>query len=279
MIFSSDITIRIKDFMIGGNHPLVLIAGPCVIESEEMVMEVASTLKKITGRLDMPLIFKSSYDKANRLSITSPRGLGIVKGLDILAKVKKELDLPILTDVHLPQEVKEVARVADMLQIPAFLCRQTDLVLEAARTGLPLNIKKGQFLAPEDMKYIAQKAESVGNNQVVFTERGTTFGYHCLVVDMRNLVIMKQMGYPVVFDVTHSMQKPGGARGASGGTPEFIAPLARAGTAVGIDSLFIEVHPEPSNAWSDKSTQLKLNLVESFLEQIKRLDSLVKGLL
>ncbi|MBN2541247.1 3-deoxy-8-phosphooctulonate synthase [bacterium] len=272
----SEITITVNDFEIGGNNPLTLIAGPCVIESEEMIFQVAKTMKNLTEKYGIPYIFKSSYDKANRMSIDSPRGVGLEVGLEIIRKMKSEFDLPVLLDVHQVNEIAPVSEVADILQIPAFLCRQTDIVLEAARTGLPLNIKKGQFMAAEDMKYIAEKAASVGNNKVMLTERGTSFGYHNLVVDMRNLFKMKALGYPVVFDVTHSMQQPGGMGGSSGGTPEFIMPLARAGVAVGIDALFMEVHPDPSNAWSDKGTQLKLEAVETVIKQVQEIDELVK---
>ncbi len=258
---------------IGNNNPLVIIAGPCVIESRELVMRVAGEAKKVTQRLGLPYIFKSSYKKANRTSGKSFVGIGMDEGLQILAEVKREFDLPVLTDVHSEAEVEAAAEVADVLQIPAFLCRQTELLQAAGRTGKAVNIKKGQFMAPEDMKLQAEKVEAAGNSRVMLTERGTSFGYHNLVVDMRSLVIMKESGYPVILDATHSLQLPGGEKDKTGGQPQFIFPIARAGAAVGIDGLFLETHPDPSRALSDASTQLKFDMFEPLLRQVKSIDS------
>ncbi|OPX30652.1 MAG: 3-deoxy-8-phosphooctulonate synthase [Candidatus Latescibacteria bacterium 4484_181] len=271
-------TVKVGDTLIGGGAPLVLIAGPCVVESEELTLETAKQIKQITARLQMPFIFKSSYAKANRMSIKSFSGLGIDEGLRILNQVKSQFNVPILTDVHSVSEVEKAAQVADLLQIPAFLCRQTDLAIAVGRTGKPVNIKKGQFLAPEDMGPIAEKIRSTGNDQIVLTERGTCFGYHNLVVDMRSLVIMKRLGYPVVFDATHSVQLPGGGGGHSGGQPEFIPPLARAATAVGVDGVFIETHPSPARALSDASCMLPLEKLEQLLRALKRLDKTRRSL-
>jgi 2-dehydro-3-deoxyphosphooctonate aldolase (KDO 8-P synthase) len=264
--------VKIKDIPIGQGSPLVLIAGPCVIESESLVLETAEKIKKITQKLKFPFIFKSSYSKANRLSIDSYSGPGLEKGLKILEKVKKELDIPILTDIHTPDQAPSVSEVADILQIPAFLCRQTDLILSAAKTGKALNIKKGQFMAPEDMDLIAKKALSVGNDQVLLTERGTSFGYHNLVVDFRSLVIMRGLGYPVVFDATHSLQLPGAGKTFSSGEPQFIFPLSRAAVACGCDALFIETHPRIEEALCDKSNMLPLEKLENLLTQMKIID-------
>ena len=264
--------VKIKDIPIGQGSPLVLIAGPCVIESESLVLETAEKIKKITQKLKFPFIFKSSYSKANRLSIDSYSGPGLDKGLKILEKVKKELDIPILTDIHSPDQASPVSEVADILQIPAFLCRQTDLVIAAAKTGKTLNIKKGQFMAPEDMDLIAKKALSVGNDQVLLTERGTSFGYHNLVVDFRSLVIMRGLGYPVVFDATHSLQLPGAGKTFSSGEPQFIFPLSRAAVACGCDALFIETHPRIEEALCDKSNMLPLEKLENLLTQMKIID-------
>jgi len=264
--------VRIKDIVIGPGNPLVLIAGPCVIESEGMVMETAEGIKNIAQQLDIPFIFKSSYSKANRLSISSFTGPGMEEGLRVLSRVKEELDLPLLTDVHCTTEVEAVAQVADVLQIPAFLCRQTALVIQAARSGLPLNIKKGQFMAPQDMGYIAAKAESVGNRQVLLTERGTFFGYGNLVVDMRSLAIMGKLGYPVVFDATHSVQLPGSGQGRSGGQREFVPLLLRAAVAAGCQAIYMEVHPRPQKALSDSASQWPLGELEGLLVEVKELE-------
>jgi 2-dehydro-3-deoxyphosphooctonate aldolase (KDO 8-P synthase) len=261
--------VKIGDAPVGGEK-LAIIAGPCAVESEEVVFKAAEAVAAVRDRFRVPVIFKSSYMKANRLSGKSFSTIGIGKALSILQDVKGRFKLPILTDIHTTEEIELAADIADCLQIPAFLCRQTELVVSAAKTGLPINIKKGQFLAPEDMKPISDKVVSAGNNKVLLTERGTSFGYRDLVVDYRGLVIMKEFGFPVVFDCTHSVQKPGAAEGSSGGDPRFIIPLARAAVAVGVDALFIETHPDPANALSDRQCQIPTDrlaeLVESVLE-------------
>ena len=266
--------VEIAKTRIGSGNPLVIIAGPCVVESRELAMKVARDAKKITDKLGLPYIYKSSYKKANRTSGNSFVGLGMDEALKILQEIKKEFDLPILTDVHSETEVEAAAEVADVLQIPAFLCRQTELLQAAGRTGRAVNIKKGQFMAPEDMHLQAEKVEAVGNSKVMLTERGATFGYHNLVVDMRSLVIMRDSGFPVILDATHSLQLPGGEKDKTGGQPEFIFPIARAGAAVGIDGLFLETHPEPSKALSDAATQLPFDLFEPLLTQVKEIDLL-----
>jgi 2-dehydro-3-deoxyphosphooctonate aldolase (KDO 8-P synthase) len=254
------------------DYPFALISGPCVIESEQLCLDVAGEVARIAKEFGVLAIFKASYDKANRTRLDSFRGPGRDKGLDILAKVRKEIGVPVLTDIHSPEDAQPVAEVVDFLQIPAFLCRQTDLVVAAAKTGKPLNIKKGQFMAPEDMAYIARKAVDSGNSKIMLTERGTTFGYHDLVVDMRSLVRLAELGYPVIFDATHSVQVPGGAKGASGGNPEFIFPLARAAAATGaISGIFIETHPNPSKALSDGPNMLPLGLLPDLVEQLVRI--------
>jgi len=255
----------------GQGAPLVLIAGPCVVESENLVMETAHALKEITASLRIPLIFKSSYDKANRSSIQSFRGLGMEKGLAILEKVKKTFDIPLLSDIHLMEEVAPAAAILDVLQIPAFLCRQTDLLIAAAQTGKAVNVKKGQFLAPWDMKNIVDKIEHSGNSKILLTERGTSFGYNNLVTDMRSLPILSRLGYPVIFDATHSVQLPGGAGTTSSGQREFVPHLARAAVAVGCDGLFLEVHPDPDNAPSDGPNMLYLKDLSKLLEQVLRI--------
>lgn len=265
--------VSVGGIRIGGGNPLVVIAGPCVVESREMAMSVAEAATKAAQKVGLPFIYKSSYKKANRTSGNSFVGLGMDEGLKILAEVKKEFGLPILTDVHSENEVAAAAEVADVLQIPAFLCRQTELLQAAGRTGKAVNIKKGQFMAPEDMRLQAEKVRDAGNPNVLLTERGASFGYHNLVVDMRSLVIMKEGGYPVILDTTHSLQLPGGEKDKTGGQPEFIFPIARAGAAVGIDGLFLETHPDPSKALSDASTQLPLHLFEALLRQVKKIDS------
>ena len=267
---------RIRNITIGGGAPLVLIAGPCVVESRDLVLRTAEAVAEIARRNKMPLIFKSSYKKANRSSGSGFSTIGEDRSLRILEEVKREFDVPILTDIHSSAEAERAAEVADVLQIPAFLCRQTDLLHAAGRTGKVVNIKKGQFVAPEDMKLAANKVRSTGNKKILLTERGTTFGYHNLVVDMRGLHIMRQTGYPVVLDATHSVQLPGGEKTKSGGQPQFIFPIARAGVAVGCDALFIETHPNPSKALSDASSQLKLSLLEALVRQVKAIDQLVK---
>ncbi|MDY0083880.1 MAG: 3-deoxy-8-phosphooctulonate synthase, partial [Ignavibacteriaceae bacterium] len=243
-------TVNINRIKIGGNNPFVLIAGPCVVENEKMIMETAEAIGKITDELNVPFIFKSSFKKANRTNLKSFTGLGDKDSIAILKKVKQNLNLPVVTDIHKETDVDMIGDAADILQIPAFLSRQTDLLIAAGKSGKVVNIKKGQFLAPEDMKHAADKVASTGNNKILLSERGTTFGYHNLVVDMRSLVIMRELGYPVVMDATHSVQLPSKDL-VSGGQPKFIKPLARAAAAVGVDAIFLEVHPDPQNALSD----------------------------
>jgi 2-dehydro-3-deoxyphosphooctonate aldolase (KDO 8-P synthase) len=247
------------------NGSLFLIAGPCVIESEDLCFEIAESVKALTDKYDIPYIFKASCKKANRLSADSYSGPGFENGLEILSKIKDKLNLPILTDIHETIDIPKTAEIADILQIPAFLCRQTDLVVEAAKTGRWINIKKGQFLAPEDMGKIATKAES---KKVMLSERGTTFGYRNLVVDFRSLLIMKETGYPVIFDATHSLQLPGGGGAVSSGQPQYIIPMAKAAVAVGVDGLFVETHPDPSKALSDAGAMLPLVKMEQLLEEV-----------
>ena len=266
--------IKIKDFTVGGDNPFVLIAGPCVVENENLVFETAEKIKQITSELNVPFIFKSSYKKANRTSISSFTGIGDEEAIDILTKVKKKFNVPVLTDVHLPSEVEKLKDI-DVLQIPAFLCRQTELLIAAGKSGKIVNVKKGQFLAPEDMNFAAEKISSTGNKKIMFTERGSTFGYNNLVVDMRSLVIMKKSGYPIIMDATHSVQRPGGNK-QTGGQPEFIKPLACAAAAVGIDGLFLEVHPEPAKALSDAASQYPLNELKDLLVEIRNIDKVIK---
>ncbi len=268
--------IEIKDYKIGDNEPAALIAGPCVVENEKITLYTAERIKEISVKLKIPYIFKASYKKANRTSINSFTGIGDKEALKLLLKVNQELDIPVLTDVHSSEEAKMAADYVDVLQIPAFLCRQTELLISAGETGKAVNIKKGQFLAPEDMEYAAAKVASTGNNRILLTERGTTFGYHNLVVDMRSFIIMKELGYPVVMDATHSVQLPSQGN-MSGGEPKFIKPLARAAAAVGIDALFLEVHPNPKEALSDAASQLPLNELEDLLAEIISIDKIVKG--
>jgi len=258
--------VRVGSAAIGGGGPLALIAGPCVIEGREMALEIARLVARVSEEFGIPAVFKASFDKANRQSLDSFRGLGMEEGLAILGEVKGETGLPVVTDIHAPEQAARAAEVVDLLQIPAFLCRQTDLVVAAAATGKPLLIKKGQFMAPEDMGPIVEKAAGVGG--VLLGERGTTFGYHDLVVDMKGLAGMRRFGWPVVFDATHSVQLPGAAGGASGGQREFVAPLARAAAGAGIDALFVEVHPDPAQAKSDRETQLPLAELPELLKQV-----------
>ncbi len=269
--------IRIHSVTLGGNMPLVVIAGPCVVENRDMILTTAERIVAIAGALGMPVIFKSSYKKANRTSLTGFVTIGMDEALKILLEVKTQFGVPILTDVHSPEEITAAAQVADVLQIPAFLCRQTDLLLAAGASKRVVNIKKGQFLAPEDMKHPIDKVASTGNDMICVTERGASFGYHNLVVDMRSLAIMRSLGYPVILDATHSVQLPSGDSGRSGGQPEFIFPIARAGVAVGIDGLFLETHPNPEAALSDAASQLPLDLLEPLLKQIKQIDETVKA--
>lgn len=267
---------QLCNFEIGNQKPLFLIAGPCVIESEELAIETAGILKEITNRLSIPFIYKSSFDKANRSSHSSFRGLGIEKGLQILQKVKTTVGVPVITDVHDDTPLAEVASVVDVLQTPAFLCRQTNFIQKVASLGLPVNIKKGQFLAPWDMRHVAEKAKAVGNKNIMVCERGVSFGYNNLVSDMRSLVIMRDTGCPVVYDATHSVQLPGGHGNSSGGQREFIPPLARAAVAVGIAGIFMETHPDPDKALSDGPNSWPLQHMENLLHQLKELDSVIK---
>jgi len=260
-------TVRIGNVELGAGRPLALIAGPCALESEALALDVAGFLRDVTGTLGIPLVFKSSYLKDNRLSPGAYAGPGMETGLRILARVKADFGVPVLSDVHERSEIAPAAAVLDALQIPAFLCRQTRLVEAAAATGKPLNIKKGQFMAPEDMGRVARKAEAAGQGGVLLTERGTTFGYHDLIVDMRSIRVMQGLGWPVIFDATHSVQRPGAAGGASGGSPEFVPLLARAAAAAGCDALFIETHPKPSEALSDALSMIALADLRPVLEQ------------
>ena len=285
--------IEIGPVKIGGGAPLAVIAGPCVIESREHALATARAVREAASAAELPVIFKASFDKANRTSLSSFRGPGPEEGLAILADVNKQTGLPVLTDVHEVHQVAPAARVCDVLQIPAFLCRQTDLLVEAGRSGRAVNIKKGQFLAPWDMRYAADKVASTGNDRILLTERGTTFGYGNLVVDFRGLPVMRQLGYPVVLDVTHSLQLPGGGQGggpggepsggsgggqaSSRGRPEFIETLARAGVAAGVDALFFEVHEQPEKALSDGANALRLDEFPGLLGRLAELDRLVRS--
>ena len=262
---------------LGGGGPLFLIAGPCVIEHPRHPGQVAARLKDITGELGIPLIFKASYDKANRSSLGSYRGPGIERGLEILASVRDRFGVPILTDVHEVAQVEKAAQVADVLQIPAFLCRQTDLLLEAARTGKVVNVKKGQFMAPWDMKGVMDKAASTGNRNVMVTERGFSFGYNNLIVDMRSFPTLRSFGFPVIFDVTHSVQRPGGLGDRSGGEAHFIDSLAPAGVAAGVDGLFMEVHENPGRALSDGPNAYRLGRLKKLLQRLLAVDAAAHG--
>ncbi len=268
---------KLCGFEVGLDKPLFVIAGPCVIESEHLAMDTAGQLKEMTGKLGIPFIYKSSFDKANRSSTSSYRGPGIEEGLRILQKVKDEIGVPVLTDVHEDTPLAEVASVVDVLQTPAFLCRQTNFIQNVARTGLPVNIKKGQFLAPWDMKNVVDKAREVGNEQIMVCERGVSFGYNTLISDMRGLVVMRESGCPVVFDATHSVQQPGGQGATSGGQRQFVPVLARAAVAAGIAGLFMETHPDPSQALSDGPNAWPLGEMEGLLETLKALDDTVKA--
>jgi 2-dehydro-3-deoxyphosphooctonate aldolase (KDO 8-P synthase) len=269
--------IKVNGIVFGENNPLVLIAGPCVIETEKDCCQLAEKIKDIAVKANIPFIFKASYDKANRSSIKSYRGPGVKKGIKILSRIKKEIGVPILSDVHCCSEIDMVQDVLDIIQIPAFLCRQTDLLLHAAKTGKPINIKKGQFLAPWDVKHIAEKVLSTGNKNIIFTERGTMFGYNNLVADMRSIVIMKEMGFPVVFDATHSVQLPGGMGVTSGGQREMIEPLTSAAVSVGCDGLFVETHEKPEKALSDSATMLPLNRLLPLLKKAIRIRDALKS--
>ncbi len=268
--------IALGSLRLGGGNPLFLIAGPCVIESEAHALKMAERVAKITGDAGIPYIFKASYDKANRSSLKAFRGPGLKEGLRILGKIKKELKLPILTDIHDVSQAEAAAEVCDVLQVPAFLARQTDLLIAAGKTGRVINIKKGQFLSPWDMGNVAEKVASTGNAKILLTERGTSFGYHNLVVDMRSFPVMQRTGYPVVYDVTHSVQLPGGQGYASGGQPQFIEPLARAGVAAGVDGIFLETHDNPAAALSDGPNALPLAHLPALLMRLKGLSAVVR---
>ena len=261
--------IKIGSIVTGQGAPLIFISGPCVIENYETTREIAASLKKITAGLEIPLIFKASYDKANRTSVNSFRGPGLVDGLNILAEIKKEFDVPILSDVHRISEIEAAARVLDIIQIPAFLCRQTDVITAVAQTGKPVNIKKGQFLAPWDISNVVEKITATGNRRILITERGTMFGYNNMVVDFRGFMIMRRTGYPVIFDATHSVQLPGGAGTSSGGQRDFAPMLARAAVAAGVDGIFMEVHKDPDHALCDGPNSLKLDTIYDLLAQLK----------
>ena len=265
--------VSVGPLTIGGGQPLAFILGPCVIESPAHTMEMALAIRDVAQRCQAPVIFKASFDKANRTSVTSFRGPGLAAGLAALADVKAKTGLPLLTDIHEPDQAVAAARVVDVLQIPAFLSRQTDLLIAAARTGKTVNIKKGQFLAPRDMRHVVAKFTSEGNHSLLLTERGVSFGYNNLVVDMRSFPMMRELGYPVVFDVTHSLQLPGAGDGVTAGLAEYIEPLASAGVAAGVDAVFMEVHEEPSRARSDAANALRLDRVEALIRKLQRIDA------
>ena len=265
--------VRVGSISIGDGQPLAFIAGPCVIESAGHALELASAIGEIAARCGVPVIFKASYDKANRTSRTSFRGPGLEAGLETLAEVRSRTGLPVLTDIHEPSHAAPVAAVVDVLQIPAFLSRQTDLLVAAARTGKPVNVKKGQFLAPRDMRHVIAKITAEGNSSVIVTERGVSFGYNNLIVDMRAFPMLRALGYPVVFDVTHSLQLPGAGDGVTAGLAEYIEPLASAGVAAGVDAVFLEVHEDPSRARSDAGNALRLDALEALMLRLKRIDA------
>jgi len=269
-------TINLNGIKIGNNNPLVLVAGPCVIESRQSCLDAAKRLKDVTRKIGIPFIFKTSFDKANRTSIKSFRGPGLNAGLKILKEIKDELGIVVLSDVHTVEEAKAAAKVLDILQIPAFLCRQTDLLLAAADTGKVVNIKKGQFLAPWDIEQVIKKIESRGNKEILITERGVSFGYNNLVSDFRSLVIMRKFGFPIIYDATHSVQLPGGRGSASSGEVEFVPSLSRAAVAVGVDGLFLEVHPNPKKALCDGANMLSLSQLIELLPVVKDIDGIVK---
>jgi 2-dehydro-3-deoxyphosphooctonate aldolase (KDO 8-P synthase) len=268
--------IRIGPLLIGGNSPLVFIVGPCVIESSAHAVDIALEIAEIASRTNAPIIFKASYDKANRTSIDSFRGPGLASGLQTLSKIKSQAKLPLLTDIHEPSHAGPVAEVVDVIQIPAFLSRQTDLLLAAANTGKPVNVKKGQFLSPKDMRHVIDKVLSTGNHDVLITERGVSFGYNNLVVDMRAFPILRELGYPVIFDATHSLQLPGAGSGITTGLSHYIEPLSAAGVAAGIDGLFLEVHDNPKKAKSDGGNSLRLDALEPLIQKLLQIDSVVR---
>ena len=269
-------SVRVGSISVGGEHPLAFILGPCVIESASHALETAAAIREVAARCGVGVVFKASYDKANRTSIASFRGPGLETGLRILADVRARTGLPILTDIHEPAQAAVAAGVVDVLQIPAFLSRQTDLIVAAARTGKVINVKKGQFLAPKDMKHVISKITGEGNESVLVTERGVSFGYNDLVVDMRALPMLRELGYPVVFDVTHSLQLPGAGNGVTAGLAQYIEPLASAGVAAGVDMVFMEVHAEPSQAKSDAANALRLDHLEPLILKLKRIDAAVR---
>ena len=269
-------SMKLHTYTVGPREPLFLIAGPCVVESESIVMGIAETMKDITSRLGIPYVFKASFDKANRTSASSYRGPGIEEGLRVLEKVKRELELPVLTDVHEDTPIDEVASVVDVLQTPAFLVRQTNFMTRVARAGLPMNVKKGQFQAPSDMVHVVEKCRAAGNEQVMVCERGVSFGYNTLISDMRGLAIMRETGCPVVFDATHSVQQPGGQGASSGGQSALVPVLARAAVAAGIAGIFMETHPDPSQALSDGPNMWPLGRMEALLQTLVDLDRVVK---
>ncbi len=270
-------TVAVSDIRIANDRSLVLLAGPCVIEGEDFTLKTAAAIAKIASRVGVPLVFKSSFDKANRTSKDGFRGPGLDEGLRILQRVKDELGLPVVTDIHESHQVAAVAEVADLLQTPAFLCRQTDFIESVASSGKPVNIKKGQFLAPWDMKHVLEKAQATGNDNIMLCERGASFGYNNLVSDMRSLLVMREFGAPLVYDATHSVQQPGGLGGATGGNREYVPGLSRAAVATGVAAVFMEVHPDPDNAKSDGPNSLALADLENVLTTLKRLDEVVKA--
>lgn len=269
--------VTVGNYKVGQGCPMLLMAGPCVLEGYERSLMIGQGAKAIADKLGMPYVFKASFDKANRSSYNSFRGPGLKEGLAILAQIKKDLGVPIVTDIHEPAQAEPVAEVADILQIPAFLCRQTDLVYQAAKTGRTVNVKKGQFLAPWDMKNVIKKIEEAGNHNIMLTERGASFGYNTLVTDMRGLAIMRELGYPVVMDATHSVQIPGGQGTSSGGQSQYVPHMARAAAAVGIDALFLEVHDNPAEALSDGPNMVKLDNLEALLKDVLAIDKIVRG--
>lgn len=270
-------TVKVADYQVGQGHPLLLMAGPCVLEGYERSLMIGKRVKEICEELHIPYVFKASFDKANRSSYSSFRGPGIEEGLKILAQIKADLNVPIVTDIHEPWQAEKAAEVADILQIPAFLCRQTDLVYTAAKTGKTINVKKGQFLAPWDMKNVIKKVEEAGNNNIMLTERGASFGYNTLVTDMRGLAVMRELGYPVVMDATHSVQIPGGQGTSSGGQSQYVPHMARAAAAVGIDALFLEVHDNPAEALSDGPNMVQLDNLKKLLQDVIAIDKIVRG--
>ena len=268
--------VAIGDVVIGGGQPLVLIGGPCVIESEGHALELAHAIREIAGRCRVPFIFKASFDKANRTSLRSFRGPGLEEGLRVLARVKERVGVPILTDIHEPSQAAAAAAVVDVLQIPAFLSRQTDLIVAAAKTGCVVNLKKGQFLAPSEMGHVIEKVTSSGNQRILVTERGFSFGYHNLVVDMRAFPMLRALGYPVIYDVTHSLQLPGGGDGVTAGQAQYIDSMAAAGVAAGVDGIFLEVHERPAQAQSDAQTVLHLDRLEPLLKRLAEINAIAK---